>query len=136
MMKEAVIAALEAKFGAEVTLTPASRDFASFEAKHPEVGNVVIEDDGTELTVSVGNIHHGYFGSYEVNLSDEEREAAIARDIVEFLTDLFDDKYLLYKSRWGGGWRRVEEGFKRTMLPGKKSWYKWSGPVHLDGATS
>jgi hypothetical protein len=112
MLKDTVIAALEAHFGTGVTLIPSATEFATFEAKHPGVGNVVIEDDGTELTVSVGNIHDGHFGSYEVNLSDEEREAVIARDIVEFLTDLFDDKFLLYKSRWGGGWRPVEEGFQ------------------------
>jgi hypothetical protein len=40
MLKEAAIAALESHFGAMVTLTPSSRDFASFEAKHPEVGDV------------------------------------------------------------------------------------------------
>ncbi|MEO7674337.1 MAG: hypothetical protein ABIU09_09710 [Pyrinomonadaceae bacterium] len=130
MLKETVIAALEAHFRAEVTLTPSSRDFASFDAKHPEVGNVVIEDDGMELTVSVGNIHHSHFASYKDNLSEEEHAGVIAANVVSFLTDLFDDKYLLYKSRWGGGWSRVEDGFKKTMLPRRKSWYKWSGPVH------
>ena len=129
MLKETVIAALEATFGAEVTLTPSSREFACFDAKHPDVGNVMIEDDGTELTVSVGNIHHGHFASYEDNLSEEEHAEVIAKDVVSFSTDLFDDKYLLYKSRWGGGWSHVDDGFKKTMLPGRKSWFKWSGPI-------
>jgi len=62
MLKDTVIAALEAHFGTGVTLIPSATEFATFEAKHPGVGNVVIEDDGTELTVSVGNIHDGHLG--------------------------------------------------------------------------
>ena len=92
MLKETVIAALEAHFGAEVILTPSSREFASFDAKHPDVGNVVIEDDGKELIVSVGNIHHGHFASYEDGLSAAEHEAVIVDQLIGFLLDLFADK--------------------------------------------
>src|SRR5688500_1086600 len=119
MLKETVIAALEANFGAEVTLTPESRDFATFGAKHPEVGNVVIEDDEPELIVSVGSITHGHFGSYEDGLSSEEHEAVIADQLISFLADLFTDKILLYKATWGGGWTPVEE------VAGKKLRSRW-----------
>jgi hypothetical protein len=132
MLKETVIAALEAHFGAMVTLTPSSRDFASFEAKHPDVGNVVIEDNGTELVVSVGNIHHGHFASYEDGLSAAEHEAVIVDQLIGFLVDLFADKYLLFKARWGGGWTPVEEVAERKLRLRNRKWFRWSGPIDFN----
>jgi len=40
---------------------------ASFPAAHPEVGDLRIDDDGDELTISVGQLTHGYFapGDYQ-----------------------------------------------------------------------
>ncbi len=129
MLKETVIVALEAHFGAEVTLAPSQKEFASFKAKHPEVGSVVIEEDATELTVSVGNIHHGHFGSYEDGLSEEEHEAVIASRLIGFLDNLFSDKYLLYKAWWGGGWTPIDEVVESRLRSKKRQWFKWSGPI-------
>lgn len=129
MLKETVIAALEEKFGSKVRLDGSSREFAAFDARHPLVGEVVVEDDGTELTVSVGSITHGHFGSYEDGLSAAEHEAVIADQLVGFLEDLFADKYLLYKARWGGGWIPVEEVSEKKLRSRYRQWFKWSGPI-------
>ena len=132
MLKETVIAALEAHFGAEVILTPSSREFASFDAKHPDVGKVVIEDDGKELTVWVGNIHHGQFASFEDGLSEAEHEAVIVDQLIGFLVDLFADNYLLFKARWGGGWTPVEEVADSKLRSRYRQWFKWSGPIDFN----
>lgn len=132
MLKETVITALEAHFGAKVILTPSSREFASFEAKHPDVGNVVIEDDGHELIISVGNIHHGHFASYEDGLSEAEHEAVIVDQLIGFLVDLFADNYLLFKAWWGGGWTPVEKVADSKLRSGNRQWFKWSGPIDFN----
>ena len=129
MLKETVIKALRDKFGDSVIVDAMSAQFASFPAKHPDVGSVSIEENGSELTIYVGDITHGHFGSYEPNLSDEEHGVVIASEVVDFLADLFADKYLLFSARWGGGWSRVEDGFADNFLTGKKKWFIWSGPI-------
>lgn len=132
MLKETVIAALVEHFGQDVLLTPSSDTFASFAAKHLEVGNVVIQDDKTELIVSVGNITHGHFGSYEDGMSDEEHEAEVTSQLLEFLDNLFSDRYLLFKARWGGGWTLAEEVEESKLRSKNRQWFKWSGPIEFD----
>ncbi len=133
MLKETIIAALKTHFGAQVRLAPESREFASFEAKHPSVGDVVIEDDGMELIVSVGNITHGHFGSYEDGLSEAEHEKVIANHLVGFLEELFADRCLLFKASWGGGWTPVEDVQEKKLRSPRRQWFKWSGPIDLNG---
>ena len=132
MLKETVIAALREHFGSDVNLTPCSKEFASFDAKHPEVGNVVIEDDGNELIVSVGNITHGHFGSYDDGSSAGEHEAVIAEDLIGFLEDLFADKYLLFTATWGGGWFLLDDIPEKKLRSRYRRWFKWSGPIDFD----
>ena len=48
MLKEKVIDALKQEFGAKVELEPTSRNFAIFDAKHPDVGNFVIGEAVSE----------------------------------------------------------------------------------------
>ena len=129
MLKETVIRAFQSKFGSNVKITPSSKQFAVFDAKHPEVGCVVIEEDGTELLVTVGNITHSHFGSYDDDLSDREHEAVITDNLIAFLEGLFTDKYLLFKARWGGGWVPVENVSERKLRSPRRQWFKWSGPV-------
>lgn len=129
MLKEIVIKTLTDRFGPLVKIDPTATEFAVFAAKHPAVGNIVIEAEENEITVFIGSITHGHFGSYEDNLSDEEHAAVIASDVVEFLVDLFDDKILLFTSFWGGGWSKVENGFEDNFLPGRRTWFNWSGPI-------
>jgi len=133
VLKETVIQSLVEKFGPSVTLDPVSPIFATFPAEHPAVGDVLIEEDGNEITVFIGNITHGHFGSYEEKLSSDEHEAVIALNVTEFLAELFGDKILLFTARWGGGWSRVEDGMNESILSGKKTWFKWSGPISSAG---
>ena len=130
MLKEKVIDALKQEFGPTVKLEPISRKFAIFDAKHPDVGKVVVEENGSELILSIGNITHGHFGSYDSDLSDEEHASVIAESLVDFLRELFADNYFLFKSARSGGWARLDMIKPSDMLSPNTAWYKWSGPVH------
>lgn len=129
MLKQKVSETLRNTFGDVVRLDFESRDFAVFAAKHPSVGDVVIEENYGELIVFVGNITHGHFGSYEADLSEAEHVAVITQNLVGFLQHLFDDKYLLFKAPWGGGWTLPEHVKERKLKSRSRQWFKWSGPV-------
>ena len=132
MLRDTVIAALTERFGALVKIAPFSKEFGVFDARHPDVGDVVIEDDGEELIVSVGSITHGHFGSYDDGLSMHQHEAVIADQLLGFLEDLFADKVLLFKATWGGGWALVEDVSEKKLLSPTRQWFKWSGPIDFN----
>jgi hypothetical protein len=104
---------------------------AVFPAIHPEVGEIEIYDDGSELTVVAGKFTHGHFSNYDDRLSDAQKDDQIAEDVVAFLDKLFADQIILWGShQGGGGWynaRSEESDFARNM---KK--YLWSGPLSKD----
>ncbi len=131
MLKETVSDALRKSFGDAVHIDSKSKDFAIFAPKHPSVGKVVIEEDYGELIVSVGDITHGHFGSYESGLSEEQHAKVISDDLVDFLQSLFADQVLLFKARWGGGWTLLENEENRRLSPNRQ-WFKWSGPVNFN----
>jgi len=47
---------------------------ASFPAAHPEVGDLLIDDDGGELTITVGELTHGHFTPKDYQLPSQEKE--------------------------------------------------------------
>ena len=132
MLKNSVIEILSSRYGSAVKIDADARDFAIFVAKHPEVGDVVVEDDGEELIVSIGNITHGHFGSYEPGLTQEQREAEIAQSLADFLDDMFADRYYLHRSKWSGGWTHADLIKKSDLQSPKVRWFRWSGPVRAD----
>jgi hypothetical protein len=58
---------------------------ASFPAVHPEVGDLRIDDDGDELTISVGELTHGHFTPKDYQLPSQEREEDLIERVVDFL---------------------------------------------------
>jgi hypothetical protein len=130
VLKATVIKALRFQFGKTVSIDSESRKFAIFPAKHPSVGNVIVEEDGPELNVSIGSITHGHFGSYEEALSEGEHAKVIAHDLVDFLLDLFADKYVLYKASGGGGWTHIDWVKESDLNSPDIESFNWSGPIH------
>lgn len=102
-----------------------------FPCVHPEFGDIAIYDDGNEITVFVGNFTHTHFPNYDEELSDSERAANIAEDVMEFLEDVFADRIEFYGSQSAmGGWRFRKDkprGFLARALFGGR--YVWSGPL-------
>lgn len=129
MLKEAIIGALKKAFGDEVRIDKYSDIFAKFDGKHPSVGDLTLGLDSEELIVSIGDITHGHFGSYLAAATDADPEEAVAESVVGFLNDLFDDKYLLFKSEGSGGWARDDMIEDSDMRSPNVRWFKWSGPI-------
>lgn len=70
---------------------------------YEEFGSIEIQDDGSELTIYVGNFTHWHASCYEEDLSDMEKEETIAEDVAEFLHDVFNDKIIMWGSNKGSG---------------------------------
>ena len=130
MIFDCLIPELRQRFpdrGLEVTLAPAPR--VVFPAIHPEVGNLVISDDGYEVTLEAGNFTHSHFSNYDEHLSEDQKGMRIAADVAQFLEELFADRIVLWGSHAGsGGWfPRCEQASPLFRSHGRL--FVWSGPL-------
>ncbi|MHC4504729.1 MAG: hypothetical protein ACYTFI_15600, partial [Planctomycetota bacterium] len=89
-----LIRELEKKFGAGSFRTGESAAVV-FPAKHADVGDVEIWDDGEEAILSVGGISHGHFACYDDDLPQDQARREVIEEVVDFLEDLFSDRILL-----------------------------------------
>jgi hypothetical protein len=101
---------------------------AVFPAKHTEVGDVMITDDGDEVTLSIGTITHGHFNAFDLSSSDAAQE--IVTRVGEFLEALFAGRVLLWRSETGlsGGWRWMQQDESPAPHKGVRK-YTWNGPI-------
>ena len=102
-------------------------------AKNKNVGDIVIQDDSCELTIYVGNFTHWHASCYEESLNEHEKEKYIVSEATEFLTDLFNDKIVMWGSNEeGGGFYNIEydENEQDSPLdPNGVDKYVWSGKI-------
>lgn len=97
-----------------------------FPAAHQDVGDILIYDDGDEITLHAGVFTHGHFSNYDA-ITDEQKAQLISEDVVNFLTAVFADRVVFWGSRkGGGGWRRLDIGSEESP---RESEYVWSGPT-------
>jgi hypothetical protein len=109
---ETLIPLLKARFADRpLVVGTGSEPAATFPAVHPDVGDLVIRDDGDELTIYVGNFTHVHFDSVDETLT--------------FLDDVFADRMEFFGSHLGGGGCRHRTA---KALLGTRT-YVWSGPV-------
>lgn len=95
---------------------------------YEEFGSIEIQDDGSELTIYVGNFTHWHASCYEEDLSDMEKEEMIAEDVAEFLHDVFNDKIIMWGSNKGSGGfiARDEQQSQKSQSKIHQMWL-WSG---------
>ena len=132
MLIQSLISKLQARLPASAVATSAVG--VRFEAIHPEVGEIEVEEDGPELIVSVGNFTHAHFANYDTSLSQEQADEIITDNVVSFLEDIFSDRIVMWGSHGGGGGYYVRESQPSSALAtnrGKE--YVWSGPLVLQG---
>lgn len=95
-----------------------------------QIGNLEIYDDGDEATVCLTEITHGHFNLYDSNLSQEEVDRRVTKDVISFLRELFSDHVLLFRgpSRGSGGWRLFRDVPNDRDFVGGREYFLWSGP--------
>ena len=100
---------------------------ASFPAAHPEVGDLRIDDDGDELTISVGQLTHGHFAPRSYETPAHEKEEELIERVLEFVDEVFHDRIEFWTAEKCGGWHpRGEEPL--AAGPNMRR-FVWSGPV-------
>jgi len=100
---------------------------ASFPAAHPEVGDLRIDDDGDELTISVGQLTHGHFSSGNDQRTAHEREEELIERVLEFLDEIFHERVEFWTAGKSGGWH-PRGGNPLAPLPNMRR-FVWSGPI-------
>jgi hypothetical protein len=66
---------------------------ATIPAQHEAVGDITIYDDGEELTIEIGHIHHTHVSCYNYDRFPEaERLNMVARDAAQFVDDVMCDR--------------------------------------------
>ena len=136
MDRELLIATLSRRLPDHSMSVPgADGCIASFRSPHPDVGDLMIVDDGDEFTVFIGNITHCHF-----ELDDELEPPAIAheqavRTVVDYVEAILTDQIEFYGGGTYGGSRPRSDkprGWLSRMLLGSTT-YVWSGPIKQDG---
>ena len=64
-------------------------------ASHPDVGDIVLQDDDEEITAFLGHFTHRHFSNYD-EIPTAEKEKIIAEDVVRFLENLFADRIVMW----------------------------------------
>ena len=100
---------------------------ASFPAAHPEVGDLRIDDDGDELTISVGQLTHGHFAPGNNQRPVHEKEEELIERVLEFLDQVFHDRIEFWTAGKSGGWH--PRGGKPLASGPNTRRFLWSGPV-------
>jgi len=80
---------------------------ASFPAVHPEVGDLRIDDDGDELTISVGQLTHGHFTPGNCGRPAHEKEEEVIERVLQFLDEVFHDRIEFWTAGKCGGWHPI-----------------------------
>lgn len=116
--------------GWEIQFNTPPHPIATFPARQKAVGNLLIRDDGTEVTICVENITHGHFSCYDKALTQGEREKQITEDVLDFLKALLSDNVLLFTSqdRRRGGWFRIDLGGMPIESQPDCLYFLWSKP--------
>ena len=113
MISDFLIPALQSEFaGWEVTFGTPPYPIATFPSCQPDVGKLLVYDDGDEARVLIEKVTHGHFNAFNEKLDPQQRDRIIAEDVLNFLKALLNDRILLhtYANQQVGGWTRLKDG--------------------------
>jgi hypothetical protein len=127
-LSEKLIPRLLARFpNRAIYLHEGTQPVASFPAAHPEVGDLRIDDDDDELTISVGQLTHGHFTPRNYRLPSQEKEEDLIEGVIDFLDQVFNDQIEFWSADKAGGWHaRGEEPIGHW--PHRRR-FVWSRPI-------
>ncbi len=131
MIRDCLIPEIQKAFsGWEMKINPVENPIVRFPAVQKEVGDILIYDDGNEVTMYVEHITHSHFTSYDETITQEQREAIVTEDVISFLQALFADQVLLHTTpdNRRGGWMRLDRQDGSVALSPEERYYLWSKP--------
>ena len=102
-----------------------------FSAAHSEVGDLVVQDDGDEMTLFLGKFTHCHIGNHDDGLSVAEREERISDEVIGFLAQIFADQIEFFGNHGSGNSRRRKpkpRSILSKLMFGRRT-YVWSGPL-------
>ena len=108
---------------------------AVFPFEHEDVGDVEIWDEGTSVSLAIGDLAKGDFGPYGPGYTDDERARRITEEVLSFLERLFNDEVLIwatcgdYEGRPTGGWEPIRGGLSLSNKRKNIQRFLWSGPI-------
>jgi hypothetical protein len=127
-LSEKLIARLSACFpNRRLRLHPGKQPVASFPASHPEVGDLYIDDDGDELTISVGRLTHAHFSPTTYQAPSQKNDDEVIERVIAFLNEAFNDQIEFWAADRMGGWH--PRGEKPLVQQPNMRRFVWSGPV-------
>lgn len=101
---------------------------ARYPARHPEVGDLCIFDHGDEVTVAIGTITHTHFSAHDPGLDPSDTEAWISEQVLEFISELFADRIVVWCVPGHAGGHHPVDHPRRPIPPHAKV-CTWSGPL-------
>jgi hypothetical protein len=95
-----------------------------------EIGDLLIHDDDEEATISISEITHGHFNTYDKSLTRDQIDVRVTEMVIGFLRALFSDHVLLYRtpSRSMGGWSVLTSSPDEEKIVKGREYFLWSGP--------
>ncbi len=132
MIRDSLVPALKREFGDwDIQFDTPPQAIATFPAAQPEVGKVLVYDNGDEVTVTIEKITHGHFRAYGESIPEAQGDESVTEDVIDFLHALFSDRILLHCSYDGrtGGWTRIDlaQDGSAEFLKSRR-YYLWSRP--------
>ncbi len=131
-LRDALLAQLAAVLPRASYIThPEGETIVTFPARHPEVGDLLVRDDGDELVVHIGNLTHRHFGNYDDDLPMDAKAEDIAEQVVEFIRGVVREEVEFFGNGRGGGSRKRDlnpRGLLSRFFLGQRT-YIWSGPL-------
>jgi len=131
MIKDTLIPLLKATFPKlNIKYDDTKNPIAIIPAAHPEVGDVLINDDEDEATLLIGDITRNHHNPYDEALSQDQLDHIVSMEVIAFLEALFQDKILMWKTdRGGGGCTHIEYEKNMDKIIKNNRSFLWSGPI-------
>jgi hypothetical protein len=129
MIQEHLIAGLQKAFPDKAFQYASPPDpIATLPSPCQSLGTLAISDDGDEATVYLGRATHGHFGCYDEQLSQTQKEAKIAKDVITSLQALFADRVVVWRLAGGlaDGWRVLKAGEQLPKPSHTRKQFLWS----------
>ena len=115
-----------------------ARTLAVFRSANASIGEIVLMDDGEELTAYVGQFTHLHFdgGGIDDDETPAAHEGRVVDEVMGWSAEVFADRIEFFGSHERGGGCRPRTGAARGRLSrwffGARTWV-WSGPVDPPG---